>query len=73
MKEEGDDEEDYKWWAEQGGFGDGTERWMTLEHNGVFFPPEYVPVPKEIKMKYDGGENLNQVTFILTFIPRKSR
>ncbi|TIA83927.1 hypothetical protein E3P77_03510 [Wallemia ichthyophaga] len=54
VKDEGDDEDDYKWWAEQGGFGDGTERWSTLEHNGVFFPPEYIPLPKQVKMKYDG-------------------
>lgn len=31
----------------------GTEvRWQTLEHNGVLFPPEYVP--HGVKMLYDG-------------------
>ena len=48
-----EDDEQYKWWAEQGGLGDGTVRWQTLEHNGVFFPPEYVPLPSNIKMQYD--------------------
>lgn len=32
---------------------DKTEKWKTLEHNGVFFPPEYVP--HGIKMKYKGS------------------
>jgi hypothetical protein len=25
-----------------------------LEHNGVMFPPAYVRLPSNIKMKYDG-------------------
>ncbi|KAJ2691992.1 DNA topoisomerase 1, partial [Coemansia spiralis] len=35
----GDD--DYKWWLEQK--GDDGPKWQTLDHNGVLFPPEYVP------------------------------
>ncbi|TIC65546.1 putative DNA topoisomerase [Wallemia mellicola] len=53
-KQEPDEEDDYKWWVQQDTLGDGTQRWTTLEHNGVFFPPEYVPLPKEVRMKYDG-------------------
>ncbi|TKA65205.1 hypothetical protein B0A55_09006, partial [Friedmanniomyces simplex] len=34
--------------------GDGTIKWNTLEHNGVVFPPEYEPLPKSVKMLYDG-------------------
>ncbi|OLL24804.1 DNA topoisomerase 1 [Neolecta irregularis DAH-3] len=46
-----EEEEEYKWWeADQ---GDGTQKWTTLEHNGVLFPPPYEPLPKDIKMKYD--------------------
>jgi DNA topoisomerase-1 len=31
----------------------GTKKWLTLEHNGVLFPPAYVP--HEVKMLYDGN------------------
>lgn len=52
-KPEGDDEE-YRWWeATQ---NDGSVKWTTLEHNGVLFPPPYEPLPKYVKMKYDGKE-----------------
>jgi DNA topoisomerase-1 len=34
--------------------GDGSIKWETFEHNGVLFPPPYVPLPKDVKMKYDG-------------------
>lgn len=27
-----------------------------MEHNGVLFPPPYEPLPKNVKMKYDGKE-----------------
>ncbi|KAK5677905.1 DNA topoisomerase 1 [Elasticomyces elasticus] len=48
-----EEEEEYRWWEDQQK-GDGTEKWQTLEHNGVIFPPEYEPLPKHIKMTYDG-------------------
>lgn len=38
--------------AGSGGNGGGEERWKTLEHAGVLFPPEYEP--HGIKMMYDG-------------------
>ncbi|KXT08883.1 hypothetical protein AC579_4678 [Pseudocercospora musae] len=50
---EGDEEEEYRWW-EDPQKGDGTTKWTTLEHNGVVFPPEYEPLPKNVKMNYDG-------------------
>jgi DNA topoisomerase-1 len=34
--------------------GDGSVKWTTLKHNAVLFPPAYVPLPKGVKMKYDG-------------------
>ncbi|EEQ86368.1 hypothetical protein RJZ56_005122 [Blastomyces dermatitidis] len=46
-------EEEYRWW-EDPAQGDGTIKWTTLEHNGVIFPPPYEPLPKHVKMKYDG-------------------
>ncbi|EMC94985.1 hypothetical protein BAUCODRAFT_34984 [Baudoinia panamericana UAMH 10762] len=48
-----DEEEEYRWW-EDPAKGDGTIKWTTLEHNGVVFPPEYEPLPKHVKMLYDG-------------------
>lgn len=52
--EEGEDEEEtYEWWNDPMK-SDGTTKWTTLEHNGVVFPPEYVPLPKNVKMLYDG-------------------
>jgi len=50
---EEDDEEEYKWW-EDPSKSDGTKKWTTLEHNGVVFPPEYEPLPKNVKLRYDG-------------------
>ncbi|KAE8376735.1 hypothetical protein BDV26DRAFT_265089 [Aspergillus bertholletiae] len=47
------EEEEYRWW-EDPTKGDGTIKWTTLEHNGVVFPPPYEPLPKDVKLKYDG-------------------
>ncbi|GAA5926054.1 hypothetical protein JCM10213_007356 [Rhodosporidiobolus nylandii] len=43
------EDEGHKWWENQ---EDTSEKWQTLEHNGVMFPPEYEP--HGVKMKYDG-------------------
>lgn len=51
--ETAEDEEEYKWWENQAET-DGTQKWTTLEHNGVLFPPPYEPLPKNVKLKYDG-------------------
>ena len=48
-----DDEEEYRWW-ENTAKGDGTKKWDTLEHAGVVFPPDYEPLPKNVKLIYDG-------------------
>lgn len=48
-----EDEEEYRWWDDPSK-GDGTKKWTTLEHNGVVFPPAYEPLPKHVKMRYDG-------------------
>uniref|UniRef100_A0A7S1JE07 DNA topoisomerase I n=1 Tax=Eutreptiella gymnastica TaxID=73025 RepID=A0A7S1JE07_9EUGL len=69
VKKEKEPEEDtmIKWW-EEGTQHPGGQHWLTLEHNGVLFPPEYVPhgLPchykmedgklKEIKMEPDEEE-----------------
>lgn len=51
-KKESDDADDYKWWEDEK-FGQGPERWQTLEHNGVIFPPPYEPLPSYVKLYYD--------------------
>ncbi|ODV86989.1 hypothetical protein CANARDRAFT_196014 [[Candida] arabinofermentans NRRL YB-2248] len=50
---EAEDEDDtYKWWEQQD--LDGEIKWESLEHNGVVFPPEYEPLPSNVKLYYDG-------------------
>lgn len=53
-KEEEDEEEIYRWWEQQNAEGDESIKWNTLEHNGVYFPPPYEPLPKHVKMNYNG-------------------
>ncbi len=48
-----EEEEEYRWW-EDPTKGDGSQKWTTLEHAGVVFPPPYEPLPKNVKMRYDG-------------------
>jgi DNA topoisomerase-1 len=52
-REAEEEEDEYRWW-EDPAKGDGTKKWTTLEHNGVVFPPEYEPLPKNVKLIYDG-------------------
>lgn len=51
--EEADKEEPYRWW-DAPKKEDDSIKWDTLEHNGVVFPPEYEPLPKDVKLLYDG-------------------
>ncbi|CEL60825.1 DNA topoisomerase I [Rhizoctonia solani AG-1 IB] len=53
QKEEEEEAERFKWWETEA-LGDGTSKWTTLEHAGVLFPPPYEPLPKDVKMKYNG-------------------
>lgn len=51
---EGDDEEEeYRWW-DAPKKEDDSVKWTTLEHNGVLFPPAYEPLPRNVKLYYDG-------------------
>ncbi|CAO0794038.1 unnamed protein product [Mucor circinelloides] len=55
VKKDAEDPDFYKWWEEEQTAeieSDDSVKWTTLQHNGVMFPPEYVP--HGIKMKYDG-------------------
>jgi DNA topoisomerase-1 len=53
-KEDDEDDEIHRWWDNENPAGDGTQKWQTLQHNGVYFPPPYEPLPSHVKMKYDG-------------------
>jgi DNA topoisomerase I len=33
---------------------DSSEKWKTLKHNGILFPPAYIPLPKGVNVKYKG-------------------
>lgn len=59
-KKEEDEEEVFRWW-ENNANGDGSIKWQTLEHNGVIFPPPYEPLPKNVKMKYNGNTILQNM------------
>lgn len=48
-----EEEEEYRWWNEPKKEDDSI-KWTTLEHNGVIFPPPYEPLPKDVKLYYDG-------------------
>jgi DNA topoisomerase-1 len=48
-----DAEEEYRWW-DAPKKEDDSVKWETLEHNGVLFPPPYEPLPKNVKLFYDG-------------------
>lgn len=50
---EEEEEEEFEWWNAPKREDDSI-KWRTLEHNGVLFAPEYEPLPKHIKMYYDG-------------------
>ncbi|BGP48870.1 DNA topoisomerase 1 [Rhodotorula kratochvilovae] len=50
-EEAGSGDEVYKWWENK---QDGEQKWRTLEHSGVLFPPEYEA--HGVRMKYDGKE-----------------
>ncbi|KAL7415462.1 hypothetical protein BDY24DRAFT_383028 [Mrakia frigida] len=46
------EEEVYKWWEMEN--QDTSIKWTTLVHAGVLFPPPYEPLPKHVRMKYNG-------------------
>lgn len=48
-----EDDEAERWWDKPMEEADGI-KWQTLEHGGVLFPPDYEPLPKNIKLIYDG-------------------
>ncbi|KAL3419008.1 eukaryotic DNA topoisomerase I [Phlyctema vagabunda] len=48
-----DVEEPYRWW-DAPKKEDESIKWETLQHNGVIFPPDYEPLPKNVKLRYDG-------------------
>lgn len=64
-KKEEEAEDTYKWWEEQNANRDGSVKWQTLEHNGVYFPQPYEPLPQHVKMKYNGAYCTSSAKVIL--------
>jgi DNA topoisomerase-1 len=50
---EEEEEEGFEWWNAPKP-NDDSIKWQALEHNGVLFAPEYEPLPKNVKVMYDG-------------------
>ena len=61
QKEKKEVEEIHRWWEENGGGmpDDDEQKWTTLGHSGVMFAPPYEPLPKNVKMKYNGNIHLS--------------
>ncbi|XP_028391729.1 DNA topoisomerase I, mitochondrial-like [Dendronephthya gigantea] len=53
-KEKKEEEEVWKWWEEEK-HPDGI-KWLTLEHKGPYFPPEYEPLPDDVNFYYNGNK-----------------
>ncbi|XP_060734153.1 DNA topoisomerase 1 isoform X3 [Tachysurus vachellii] len=51
-KKEEEEQQRWRWWEEEK-YADGI-KWKFLEHNGPYFPPEYQPLPDNVKFYYDG-------------------
>ncbi len=51
--DEDEEEEEYRWW-DAPKKEDDSIKWTTLEHAGVVFPPPYQPLPKHVRLYYDG-------------------
>ena len=64
-EDEEEGEEVFRWWEQD---LDGSVKWNYLEHNGVLFPPEYVP--HGVQMKYDGKKTFQYCVPPLFYIKR---
>lgn len=53
VEAEAEDDGEYRWW-DAPKKEDDSIKWETLEHNGVVFPPDYEPLPKNVKLVYNG-------------------
>ncbi|XP_051725498.1 DNA topoisomerase I, mitochondrial [Ctenopharyngodon idella] len=51
QKEE-EEKQRWRWWEEEK-YEDGI-KWKFLEHKGPYFPPEYQPLPDDVKFYYNG-------------------
>ncbi|XP_066541222.1 DNA topoisomerase I, mitochondrial [Hoplias malabaricus] len=51
-KKEEEEQQRWRWWEEEK-YEDGV-KWKFLEHKGPYFPPEYQPLPDNVKFYYNG-------------------
>ncbi|KAI5623883.1 DNA topoisomerase I, mitochondrial isoform X1, partial [Silurus asotus] len=52
-KKEEEEQQRWRWWEEEK-YEDGI-KWRFLEHKGPYFPPEYQPLPDNVKFYYNGN------------------
>ncbi|KAM6946120.1 DNA topoisomerase I, mitochondrial [Aplochiton taeniatus] len=52
QKKEEEEKNRWRWWEEEK-YQDGV-KWRSLEHKGPYFPPEYQPLPPDVKFYYNG-------------------
>ncbi|XP_043120062.1 LOW QUALITY PROTEIN: DNA topoisomerase I, mitochondrial [Puntigrus tetrazona] len=51
-KKEEEEKQRWRWWEEEK-YEDGI-KWKFLEHKGPYFPPEYQPLPDDVRFYYNG-------------------
>ncbi|XP_062860294.1 DNA topoisomerase I, mitochondrial [Trichomycterus rosablanca] len=51
-KREEEEQQRWRWWEEER-YEDGV-KWKFLEHKGPYFPPDFQPLPDDVKFYYDG-------------------
>ncbi|XP_056137316.1 DNA topoisomerase 1 isoform X2 [Lampris incognitus] len=51
-KQEEEEQKRWRWWEEEK-YENGV-KWKFLEHRGPYFPPEYQPLPDNVKFYYNG-------------------
>nr|XP_023683059.1 DNA topoisomerase I, mitochondrial-like isoform X1 [Paramormyrops kingsleyae]XP_023683060.1 DNA topoisomerase I, mitochondrial-like isoform X1 [Paramormyrops kingsleyae]XP_023683061.1 DNA topoisomerase I, mitochondrial-like isoform X1 [Paramormyrops kingsleyae]XP_023683062.1 DNA topoisomerase I, mitochondrial-like isoform X1 [Paramormyrops kingsleyae]XP_023683064.1 DNA topoisomerase I, mitochondrial-like isoform X1 [Paramormyrops kingsleyae]XP_023683065.1 DNA topoisomerase I, mitochondrial- len=51
-KKEEEEQQRWRWWEEEK-YPDGI-KWKFLEHKGPYFPPEYQPLPDDVRFFYNG-------------------
>ncbi|TRY85237.1 hypothetical protein DNTS_009275 [Danionella cerebrum] len=53
QKKEEEEKQRWRWWEEEK--YEGGMKWKFLEHKGPYFPPEYQPLPDDVKFYYNGN------------------
>ena len=62
-KQKGEEETEgaYKRWVESPDQNVVTQKWTTLEHNVVIFPPPYQPLPSNVKIVQPSADSFTRL------------